>query len=65
MAINWFQRWQELNVRQQHFLRVLYEEECRQAAYYNSQKAMFDPLKKNVEWRRMVHNPVGGGGLQD
>lgn len=26
---------------------------------------MFDLLKKGAEWRWLVHNPVGGGGLQD
>lgn len=64
MAIQWTHLWQALNDRQQHFLRTLYWAEADRAAYYNSQRAMFDPLKKWAQWRWLVHNPVGGGGLQ-
>lgn len=64
MAIQWTHLWQALNNRQQHFLRTLYRAEADRAAYYNSQRAMFDPLKKGAQWRWLVHNPVGGGGLQ-
>ncbi len=61
MAIQWQHLWEELNERQQHFLRVMYRRESDLAAYYNSQKAMFDPKKKGAEWRWMRHN--GDGGL--
>jgi len=61
MAIQWRQLWEDLNERQRHFLRVMYRRESDRAAYYNSQKAMFDPKKKGAEWRWMRHN--GDGGL--
>ena len=64
MPIPWQQLWLDLNDRQRHFLKTLYAEEESRAAYYNSQRAMFDPLKKGAAWRWMVHNPPGGGGLQ-
>ena len=65
MAIEWEALWQQLNARQRHFLTTLYQAEQDRAAYFHSQRAMFDPLKKGTEWRWLVHNPVGGGGLQD
>ncbi len=65
MAIEWDALWQQLNARQRHFLTTLYQAEQDRAAYFHSQRAMFDPLKKGAEWRWLVHNPVGGGGLQD
>jgi len=61
MAIRWRQLWEDLNERQRHFLRVMYRRESDLAAYYNSQKAMFDPRKKGAEWRWMRHN--GDSGL--
>lgn len=65
MAIEWDTLWQQLNARQRHFLRKLFQAEQDRASYFHSQRAMFDPLKKGAEWRWLVHNPVGGGGLQD
>lgn len=65
MAIEWNALWQQLNARQRHFLMTLYQAEQDRATYFHSQRAMFDPLKKGAEWRWLVHNPVGGGGLQD
>ena len=65
MATDWQGFWDALNERQKHFLTVLFTQEQGRAAYYNSQKAMFDPLKKGAEWRWMEHNPIGGRGLQE
>jgi len=60
MAVQWQNLWAGLNERQQYFLRVMYRRECGLAAYYNSQKTMFDPKKKGAEWRWMCHNGEDG-----
>ena len=60
MAIGWQELWTDLNERQRHFLCVMHRRECELAAYYNSQKAMFDPKKKGAEWRWMRHNGEHG-----
>ena len=60
MAIQWQDLWADLNERQRHFLGVMHRRECELAAYYNSQKAMFDPKKKGAEWRWMRHNGEHG-----
>ncbi len=66
MATDWAGLWHGMNDRQRHFLTTLYWTESGRAAYYNSQRAMFDPLKKGAAWRWMVHNPPGQtGGLRD
>lgn len=60
MAIRWQELWTDLNERQRHFLGVMHRRECELAAYYNSQKAMFDPRKKGAEWRWIRHNGEHG-----
>ena len=60
MAIGWQELWADLNERQRHFLGVMYRRESELAAYYNSQKAMFDPRKKGAQWRWMRHNGEHG-----
>ena len=60
MAIDWDKLWNGLNERQQRFLLAIYDRECAEAGYYQSQRSMFDSKKKGGEWRWIPHNIIGG-----
>ena len=55
MAIDWTGMWQELNVRQQLFLQLLYERERQREVIYTSQDYSRSPLRKGGEWRWIDH----------